>query len=111
MIQNLVMNPAQVSMLLSYQVESEENKPLQVHLTGQDDSRKLAVNEYSFYQISQLSYDEDYPHREAFENVLLTLDNTGFNFVYILDGDENGIELYIGVVRNNNENKTIEESV
>ena len=104
MIQNLVMNPAQVSMLLSYQVESEENKPLQVHLTGQDDSRKLAVNEYSFYQISQLSYDEDYPHREAFENVLLTLDNTGFNFVYILDGDENGIELYIGVVRNNNEN-------
>lgn len=64
----------------------------------------LRNNEMSFYRVSQLSFDEDYPHREAFENVLLSLDNQAFNFVYVLTGTEEGIELCIGVVENHNEN-------
>ena len=56
-----------------------------------------------FYRITRLSFDEDYPHREAFENVLLALDTTAFNLVYILSGSEKGIELYIGVVKNGNQ--------
>ena len=60
----------------------------------------LANNEFCFYHISKLSYDEDYPHREAFENVLLSLDNEAFNFVYVLTGSQEGIELDIGVVQN-----------
>lgn len=32
---------------------------------------KLRANEMCFYRVKQLSFDEDYPHREAFENVLL----------------------------------------
>lgn len=67
----------------------------------------LAENEMCFYKIKQLAFDEEYPHREAFENVLLALDNNAFNFVYILSGDENGIELCIGVVKNANENKAV----
>lgn len=67
----------------------------------------LVENEMCFYKIKQLAFDEEYPHREAFENVLLSLDNNAFNFVYILSGDENGIELYIGVVKNANENKDV----
>lgn len=58
--------------------------------------------DYCFYRITRLSFDEDYPHREAFENVLLSLDSTLYNFVYILSGSEKGVELYIGVIRNNN---------
>lgn len=58
--------------------------------------------DYCFYRITCLSFDEDYPHREAFENVLLSLDSTLYNFVYILSGSEKGVELYIGVIRNNN---------
>ena len=58
--------------------------------------------DYCFYRITRLSFDEDYPHREAFENVLLSLDSTLYNFVYILNGSEKGVELYIGVIRNNN---------
>lgn len=65
---------------------------------------KLRNNEICFYRISQLAYDEDYPHREAFENVLSSMDNESFNFVYVLTGTQQGVELHIGVVENQNEN-------
>lgn len=67
----------------------------------------LKHNEMCFYKISQLSFDEDYPHREAFQNVLLSVDNQAFNFVYILTGTKSGIELCVGVVKNQNENKAV----
>ncbi len=63
----------------------------------------LRNNEMCFYKVNQLVFDEDYPHREAFENVLSSMDNKSFNFVYVLTGKEQGIELCIGVVRNQNE--------
>ena len=65
---------------------------------------ELRNNEMCFYKIKQLSYDEEYPRREAFENVLLSMNNQAFNFVYILTGTEEGIELCVGVVQNQNEN-------
>lgn len=67
-------------------------------------SDNVKLNEICFFKIDRLTFDEEYPHREAFENVLQALDNDAFNFVYILNGDANGIELYIGVVKNQNEN-------
>lgn len=74
------------------------NLPDFISLDGMD------LRDLAFYQIQQLSYDEDYPHREAFENVLLSLDNPAFNFVYILEGDTCGIHLSIGIVKNEYEN-------
>lgn len=68
---------------------------------------KLRANEMCFYRVKQLSFDEDYPHREAFENVLLSMDNDAFNFVYVLTGTEEGIELCLGVVQNQNENVSV----
>lgn len=68
---------------------------------------KLENNEVCFYKIDQLSYEEDYPRREAFENVLLSMDNEAFNFVYILTGTQQGIELCVGVVKNKNENQPV----
>ena len=65
---------------------------------------ELRNNEMCFYKIKQLAFDEDYPRREAFENVLLSMNNQAFNFVYILTGTKEGIELCIGVVQNQNEN-------
>ncbi len=70
-------------------------------------SDDLKINEICFFKINLLTFDEEYPHREAFENVLQSLDNEAFNFVYILSGNESGIELYIGVAKNHNENKPI----
>lgn len=66
--------------------------------------RELKTNEVCFYRVNQLAFDEDYPRREAFENVLLSMENEAFNFVYVLTGTEEGIELCIGVVQNQNEN-------
>ena len=62
-------------------------------------------NDMCFYKIEKLSYDEEYPRREAFENVLDSLDNEAFNFVYILSGDRTGIDLHIGVIKNHRSNR------
>lgn len=59
-------------------------------------------NDMCFFHVTKLAYDEKYPRREAFENVLNTLDNSAFNFVYVLSGDEHGVELDIGIVKNSN---------
>lgn len=67
----------------------------------------LKSNEISFYRIKKLSFDEDYPRREAFENVLMGLDNTAFNFVYMLTGSETGVELCFGVVKNDIPKKNV----
>lgn len=68
---------------------------------------KLKRQQMRFFRVEQLSYDKDYPRREALENVLTALDNNAFNFVYVLTGNSNGIDLCIGVVENENENKPI----
>lgn len=57
-----------------------------------------------FYKIEKLSYDEEYPRREAFENVLDSLDNEAYNFVYVLSGSSTGVDLHIGVVKNHRTN-------
>ena len=67
----------------------------------------LSSNEYSFFRVNQLSYDQDYPKREAMENVLLSIDNEAYNFVYILTGTSHGVDLCMGVVRNGNEYKRV----
>lgn len=48
----------------------------------------LRMNELCFYKVKQLSYDEEYPRREAFENVLMSMDNSAFNLVYVLTGSK-----------------------
>ncbi len=68
---------------------------------------ELRNNEMCFYKVKQLAFDEDYPRREAFENVLLSMNNQAFNFVYVLIGTKEGVELYVGVVQNQNENQPI----
>ncbi len=62
-------------------------------------------NGMCFYKVEKLSYDEKYPRREAFENVLDSLDNEAFNFVYILSGNNSGVELHIGIVKNHRNNR------
>lgn len=62
--------------------------------------KELSKGSYAFFKITKLAFDESFPKREAFENVLLSMDNTAFNFVYILEGNKNGVELYIGIVKN-----------
>lgn len=45
----------------------------------------LRDDEVCFYKVKRLTFDEDYLHREAFENVLQTQDNEAFNFAYFVE--------------------------
>lgn len=67
------------------------------------DNQELKLNEMSFFRIDQLLYDDDYPRREAFENVLRSMDQEAFNLVYVLTGKKSGVELCLGVVKNAND--------
>lgn len=62
----------------------------------------IDMKECCFFKLTSLTYDNEYPHREAFENVISSIDNPSFNFVYILSGTGIGIDIYIGAVRNYN---------
>ena len=61
-------------------------------------------SEICLFHISKLSFDKEFPRREAFENVLNTINNESFNFVYTLSGNALGVDLSIGVVKNHKKN-------
>lgn len=65
----------------------------------------LIRSDVIFYKINQLSYDEEFPQREALQNVLETISSPEVNIVYILSGSGKGVELYLGVVKNENYGK------
>lgn len=54
----------------------------------------------TFYQLEELRYDSNFPQREAMENVLSALAGLDCRFVYLLSGDEQGVSIHFGVVRN-----------
>ena len=62
--------------------------------------KELDFTDCYFFKVNSLSYDEEYPHREAFENVIMALDNEAYSFVYLLEGTKKGVELYLGVIKN-----------
>lgn len=59
-----------------------------------------AFDQCKFYKIDSLTYDKEFPAREALENVMSSMDNKDFNFVYILSGENSEVSLYVGVVKN-----------
>lgn len=60
---------------------------------------EIEQKDVSFYKINGITYDEKYPHREAFENIIAAMDNPNFNFVYILSGENASVSMYVGVVK------------
>lgn len=62
---------------------------------------ELNNSQISLYKIEEIAFDDEYPHREAFENVIQSMmDLSGYNLVYILEGNNRGITLYLGIVWN-----------
>ncbi len=53
-----------------------------------------------FYKIIELAFEKDFPRREVFENVIASINNSSFNFVYFLSGNALGVSIYIGIVDN-----------
>ena len=56
---------------------------------------ELTQKDVAFYKINSLTYDDEYPRREAFENIITAMDNPNFSFVYILSGEKSLVDLYV----------------
>ncbi len=62
----------------------------------------LTKENFYFYHIEELTFEEEFPRKEAFENVLSSLRIEGINFIYLILGNENGVEFYFGIVKDFN---------
>ena len=97
----LIEQSAQVVKLFDTIQDTENNKLIESFADigfPPDAKKELEPTNACFFKVEQLAFDKDYPHREAFENVLASLDNSAFNFVYILSGSTTGIDVYVGIV-------------
>lgn len=68
-----------------------------------DIETKMTLSNYSnyyFYEIEEISYEEKFPHKEAFENVISSINDSGFNFIYLLSGNQFGVKIYVGIADN-----------
>lgn len=63
-----------------------------------DESFEIDNNNSRFFRITELSAQEQFILRQDLENVISSMNDTHFNWVYYLSGTETGIEIYIGIV-------------
>ncbi|MGL5904640.1 MAG: helicase HerA domain-containing protein [Cetobacterium sp.] len=60
---------------------------------------EIDYKDVSLYHITELTYEEKSPRREAFENIISSFREDGITLLYLLVGDERGVSFYLGVVR------------
>lgn len=59
----------------------------------------LQSDEYYFYKLTRISLAEEQSSRQSLENIFSAISGLGLNGVYILEGNEYGVSLYFGLVR------------
>ena len=58
----------------------------------------LDYNALILFKIEEITFEEDAPRQEALENVFSALRHiSGINFIYLILGDENGVNFYFGL--------------
>ena len=61
---------------------------------------ELNIADMSLFHMEEITFEEKAPRREAMGNILGTLRHMqGINFVYMILGDPDGVNFYLGVVR------------
>lgn len=60
---------------------------------------KIVSDDYILFHVTELTFEEDSPRKEAFDNVLGALQIPGINFVYLILGDQQGVRFYMGISR------------
>ncbi|MFA7122497.1 MAG: ATP-binding protein [Candidatus Delongbacteria bacterium] len=84
--------------MLSY---ADTNDSIVDNIIGIDNiPDRIDLRNIRFYQVEELSYEDEFPRREIFETVLSSLNNHNFNFVYLISGNNTGVKIYIGIVSN-----------
>ncbi len=62
-----------------------------------NNGKKISLNEFSFYHIEKLTFEDKAPRKEALENVISSLSIEGINFLYLITGNKKGVSFYFGV--------------
>ena len=81
------------------------------HSNLKEISDKLNLRDLSLFHIEELTFEEESPRREAFENVISSLRIDGIIFVYLLVGDKKGVSFYFGIAKDLTYNKELELDV
>ena len=71
----------------------------------------ILEHEFSLYHIKEVTFDEDSPRKEAFENVLNALSIEGITFVYLLLGDKERVSFCFGIAKDKRYPKALELDV
>lgn len=87
--------------LLDYPIE---NKVSNIMLNDVHD--EIDLRDCYFFRLEEIIFDNEYPHREALENVLAAIDNPSFNFIYIISGNKQQTKIYLGIAKNKFNNKS-----
>ena len=64
-------------------------------------------HEFSLYHIKEVTFDEDSPRKEAFENVLNALTVEGVTFIYLLLGAKDKVNFCFGIAKDKRFNKKL----
>ncbi|WP_052352935.1 ATP-binding protein [Neobacillus dielmonensis] len=64
--------------------------------------KEFRPNDFSLYKIVELTFDDQAPRKEAFENVISALQIEGVSFIYLILGNRSGVQFYFGVARDLN---------
>ncbi len=62
-------------------------------------AKEILKTDFCLYHIQELTFEDESPRKEGFENVLSSLRIDGVVFVYLLLGDEDGVSFYLGIVK------------
>lgn len=64
------------------------------------EKNNLALNDFYLFHISEVTFEEKAPRKEAIENILGTFRGMdGISFIYMIFGDTQGVKFYFGVTR------------
>lgn len=76
-----------------------------------DECEEIELGDIALYKVEEVSFEDQSPRKEALENVLSTMRIDGVNFIYLILGDEHGVEFYYGVSRNNHSDADLDLSI
>jgi len=61
----------------------------------------IRPQDIALFHISELTFEDESPRKEALENILSSLRFDGVSFIYLLLGDKQGVSFYFGVAKDN----------
>ena len=59
----------------------------------------LELSDFALFKVTEITYEEDAPRKEAVENFLSTMRIKGFNLVFLVVGEKDKTSFYYGVAR------------